>query len=579
MEHKRPDSRISASSLSRNHPGSMSSSPAIAAVKPSPSAGRPSAIKIAVRILPVLTGLIFLSNCLPGSGNEDTRVRHSGGSAQITKTAERRNSPWQLISVPKLNMTSISCGIYDEVRNCIWFGQDFKICKYDLKTGEARLITDGRDKGGIGAYCMALEGDHLWVGGHAAYGGGLWMYDIPSDSAVVYREENTQEGGRKGIPNNSIWRIFAEKGLVWISSDNWIYRWGLVRLAYKETEHARRWTNWTVQSTNKDYTNKNGLISDNITNVLPAQGGGYWLFYEGSGPEGYVYQHFDPSGPSFKTYRLMPQGRLGTPAEADTVEAVSTRGAKGKIWRDQNNQRYSFIALRDGEIWFKAGLTSYAPWGHPLGFAAILCFNPSTNTYTIYGQGASESRPAANDGMFDQPGSLCFDGREIWVAHSGLSRQGISRYNRDTREFTYYTRDLSGLPLTNTLTALFSTKDYVFFASNAGLLRYEKSGLWPKMVDSNPAEGAQDITVEKELTVTFDMPLRASTVHSNSVELWVNGALFGGNVSYDETRRAVVFSIPKRLPSGMDCKLVCKSLIQVENGNPIRWTEIKFHTK
>ena len=60
--------------------------------------------------------------------------------------------------------------------------------------------------------------------------------------------------------------------------------------------------------------------------------------------------------------------------------------------------------------------------------------------------------------------------------------------------------------------------------------------------------------------------------------LFVNGAEFQGQISYDAEQKKAVFTIPSSLPSGMDCELVLKSLIQAENGNPIRWTRVRFRS-
>jgi hypothetical protein len=517
-------------------------------------------------------------------------ARHS-----TTSLSTSEKGPWKLFRAPTTPSGSVCC-LFDSARHCVWFDQGSALAKLDLATWQTKVVIDGKDQGGISPRCLALEGDHLWIGGHGAGGGGLWMYDIPSDSAIVYRVDSTREGDRKGLHSDWIWRMTAEPDQIWIYNSSSIDSWGITRFAYREREHSRRWTTWSVKNTRGGATlaervlraaeqrqpRRGGLSSDRISGLVPQGDGTYFVFTTGESEDGYTYHSFDPRTSTFTEHRLFPFPSYGERVASAMVTTVAPNGATGKLCQGQNNQMYTFLALHEGEIWFDAGLAGDRKWGNAFGFGGMVRFNPSTKSYVLYNQASTESRPGAVDGLQSDVRKVCFDGDDIWVLtcywkeKSIITTPSINRYRRQQNAFTHYTSENADFPDLQEVRHMTCTPDAVFFSTDYGLLCYSKSRDWPKAVRSDPASGAQDAFVEKELLVEFDLPLNPRTISSDSVELKVNGALTSGTVSYAKDRGAILFGIKNRLPRGMDCELICKSLVQAENGNPISWTRIRF---
>jgi hypothetical protein len=424
----------------------------------------------------------------------------------------------------------------------------------------------------MGPVCLGLEGGHLWIGGHHTQGGGLWMYDIATGTAMVYRVETTMDGQRKGLPSNWVQKLTADKDQVWLYGTNSLQPCGLTRFRYKAREHAERWTTYTVESTASARGKKDGLAAKEISAVVPADNGEYWVF-----PNAYVYHRFHPQSGKWTTFRYLPHRPYGVPPAESFAVAQSPRGDTGKICQRVDYQHVQFHALRKGLIWIGAGLQGDTEkWGSRFGFGAVLGYDPAKGTYLLFNDASTESRPSAHDGLLGYPSQWCWDGDEAWIGCS----PALNRYNEKTREFTQYVPGrTAGLPAFRVMWSVAATRDSIWVGTDAGLLRFKKTSAAPKLVEAIPAAGAKGVVVRETLTARFDLPLNESTLSTNSVELWGNGALVPGKVFYDRVQRAVIFRLAAPLPAEMNCEFVLKSLIQSETGNPIAWTRIAFTTK
>ena len=447
---------------------------------------------------------------------------------------------------------------YDELRKCIWVLGMKNLYQLDLNKDELSVVVEG-----LSGHCLALEGDHLWIGGFQT---GLWMYDIPSSSTMAYTVENTMQGNTRGLQSNNVWKITVQEEILWLYSSNQVSDWGITRFKYREKTHERRWATWSIRNTGSQSGKEDGLISDTLSAVLPFNTNQLMIV----GTRHYGYQIADSNLKKFETKRILPVRNFGIPSESSKVMAKSPRGYEGWICAGQNNVGCSLIAKRGSELWFRVGVQGDARFGNRFGFAAVICCYMDKPEIMIYNQHSTESRPNALDGLSGSINSIACDGEDIWFTCMQLTKSTITRYNRKTYDFTVYN---------HTATKSLVLDNAVYFASPEGLRRFKKSSKYPTIKKSNIVSTQKPQLVTDKIEVQFDMPLDFRTVDMKSVELWVNGALFSGKVSYDNNNNCIQYTIPNQLPGDMDCELVLKSLIQAENGNPLTTTKIPFRTK
>jgi hypothetical protein len=471
--------------------------------------------------------------------------------------------------------------LVDEQRRCLWFLGSAGLGKLDRATESVTYVMSAQALVEIAPHKMAGDGRHLWLAGHEATrlrggeGGGLACYDIPTSSFLVYRVSNTRYGGAPGLPGNRLTGVTAHQGMVWVNWEPYYYGcWGVARLLPNAAQPADRWKTFSVESTESRRGARDGLLSNTVRAVVPE--GNYYLLFFAGGLEGSCnkFQKFHPQGPRFETYELMP----------GEVRVRSPRGQEAKMrWLTGG---YASEHVAEGaRIWFTAkqvGLGRGCPWGDSDFAQGLVCYDRADQSYTFFSPRSTESRPRAGDGLLFMPHCLGFDGNTVWMVESWLETRTayIQRYDRATHEFTRY-HDETGihLPPFHSCNQIAVTKDSVWFATDRGILRYRKFPRFPKVVSSNPANGAQAARTNRAVTATFDMPMSWGTINATTVELLVNGGACAGAVSYDAKTRSVVFTPQGNLPGGMTCELVLKSHIQAWNGNPLRSTTIKFTTE
>jgi predicted Rdx family selenoprotein len=446
----------------------------------------------------------------------------------------------------------------DPAHQCVWLVHKGALARLDLKTGASAIVADGQKEGGMGAWNIAVDGDRVWVGGHKAHGGGLWVYDIPTGKAVVYRVANTAAGGTKGLQSDWVAQCLAEKGVVWLYSDNGLDCWGLTRFAPAEQDFAKRWATYRAGPPQAP----NALMSDCISAML-RDGKRYLLSADGEG-----FEEFNPAGPTFTRIELLPSW-------PKTVTAVTPRGDKVAIGFG-GNRLAQLLAVEDQKVWFRAGVQTTASWAKGV---ALVCLDRADHSYLVITPGLTESRPGCKDGMWAVPGSICLDGDDVWMA-AGDALTGIclDRYGRTSRDFTHYHPRSAGVPDFGDIWRLDATKDSIWVGARRGLFRFVKSREYPKAVGGFVTQAGKEVAIGREIAVAFDIAMNVVTIDTRSVELWVNGSLYSGDVSYDPNRNAAVLAITESVPAGAQCELVLKSLIQAANGNPLRWTRIAFTT-
>lgn len=463
----------------------------------------------------------------------------------------------------------------DPAHGCIWLIMDVRLCRFDLTTEKIEPAMSDADNQAVKPLRLALEGDHVWLGGFHT---GLWMYDIPTKSTMAYTVENSKEGDRRGLQENYVSSIVAQQDEVWIYSNTILNPWGATRFRYRARDHAARWMTWNMENTRSAPNVPDGLFTNWITGVVPAGTNKYWIFPHGD-TGNYVYYLLDATTSRVTTHRLLPAKPWGSWPESSYVTASTPRGDSGKICEGGTNRGTALLAMTRDAIWFAGGLAGEKKWADAVGeFGGLICHNPSAKTYVLFSQASTESRRGAADGIVGSFEKMCFDEGLIWMGCT--ASPSICRYSEKTREVTCYLGGQSeGLAGFSTVAGIGATADWVFVATDGGLLRYRKSGQDPRVVSTSPASGSQSVAVGQKLVAVFDLLMNAKTIHGRSVEVLVNGALVAGKVSYDPARNAAVFALEKGLPGGMECEFVLKSLIQAANGNPIRWTSVPFTTK
>ncbi len=458
--------------------------------------------------------------------------------------------------------------VYDSKRNCVWFCRG-ALWKLDLATDVAFQVAHPGKRGYANFGTLGLEGDHLWIGSATA----LWMYDIPTDNLLLYTAESTVENGRPGLPHNWVNDLWVEPGKVWLCTGYFpaAPKQGLTCFSYAEAEHSKRWVTYTVANTESRKGANDGLLSDSIDGLVK-HGDQYLLFSAGTGK----YQKCDPAGPAFVTNTLVPDRPL-------TVPSTTLKKGPMRVWG--RSYLLKHVDLEHHAIWFFANLFAEKPWDQPGvqgAFQSLVRGDVDQGTYLLLTEKTSESRDGARDGLVSALGGFLPDGQDYWIGGYTNPLFGfvpLQRYNFPTGEFTTYDYTCGyALPKECEWHGMCHTPDSLVVTTAHSLLRYYRSDEYPQVVASTPADGATTVAPQTPVTVTFNLPMQAATFREQSVELWVNGGIVTSEIRYDEPTRQLKVSTQKGLPGGVRCELVLKSLIQAANGNPLRWTRIKFGT-
>lgn len=494
-------------------------------------------------------GKVILALIWMGVGGVVSRAAPQAGA--VAGDQHREGSPWILYDVGSCRDV-----VYDAVRDCVWFGGD-KVGRIDLKTGDVEVVSQNSH-----VLNLALEKDHLWI---ATWQNGLSLFDIPSGALMKYTVENTMQGERKGLQYNSVWHLAVEPGIVWLFSDNQLSAWGLTRFKYAETDPLLKWVTYRAAPARRDGKPVAGLASNLNTGMTFHKGRRVIFTDDGR------YQFFDDNG------QFDPPNRL-LPPVGETFAVVNPRGEKGVYAHARRSPRSAFYGFDGTNIWFEAPLDG-TPWDRNVA-VPLLCWNPNTQTYTYFSRAATESYPGAGDGLRGVFPAMLVDGDDVWLVRDPsitLGPGGITRYSLQKREFTQYPGTVrAGIAGFQNYGGICSAPHSVLFATDHGVLRYQKSNVYPKITRSQPSPDAVGVALQKELYVEFDMAMNPGSVHGGSVELYANGARVEAQVTYDPQQQRAVVTIPNRLPAGMPCELVVKSLVQAENGNPLSWTRIAF---
>lgn len=448
----------------------------------------------------------------------------------------------------------------DKEHRCVWYlAGDSSLGRLDLNSDRTTRVADDTVHG----RCLVVGKDRVWLGGALKMesnlqllGGGLAMYDVPSESLVTFTAENTTEENVSGLRSNAIHALACEGDTVWVACNGC----ELVRLRYREKQHEKRWRVYTIpNATPTPMFVPGATVIKNVLvygdKLLLPYGGRLYLFDPTRGQ----FSRLDVFGAKTSITGLTPRGKQVTIAERSRDAGINVLTVEGK------------------KIWF----TDFFVWNN-YDFPALVCYDPEEHRSEVFASGLSESRPDAGDGM-SVPSVALVDGDDVWMALSQavlVHSAAIFRYSRSRREFTHYTAETeSEISRNAVFWRIAATDDSVFFAAGQKFLRFFKSERYPKVLETSPPDGANDLDDVKELTVALDIPMNPKTINANTVQLLANGAVLQGRVKYDPENRRVVFQLHRRLPSSTNYELVLKSLIQAENGNPIRSTRVAFSTK
>lgn len=441
--------------------------------------------------------------------------------------------------------------VVDKGRNCVWYAAGRSVGKIDLNTDEVSVVAKDMD-----ARCLGLGQDQLWIGGHTymssnltIVGGGLSVYDIPSQSVVTYTVANTLLGDRKGLQDNSVVGVTPLGDAVWICYDPAMGHCGLTRFRPREKERAAQWSTYTVENTKVG--GSAGLAANAISAITPY--GEDLLIGRDCAVK------LNPKPCTFARFGVL-QGQKDI-----TARALNGKSLQLKVWPQSSPE---IMAVDGRKIWFRASF----PDRNGSWWPSVFCYDPQAHSYEIFTR--------EDTGMV--PDRLCVDGNDVWMVQSQAilaCNALVVRYNKLTGERTQYS-EATGCGITDStrFRRVAATDDSVFFCTENGVLRYFKTDRQPKIIQTAPASGANQVQAN-EVSVIFDVPMNPKTINSGSMQLLINGAPAQGTVRYDPETRRAVFGMPHALPSGMNCELVVSSLIQAENGNPIRLARVQFSTK
>jgi hypothetical protein len=209
-----------------------------------------------------------------------------------------------------------------------------------------------------------------------------------------------------------------------------------------------------------------------------------------------------------------------------------------------------------------------------------VCYDIQHGTNEALNRAMTESSAGDRDGLWrDCPTRMLVDPERVWFLYNGgggLGSAAIVAYDRKTREFTQYTTE-TGCPFPSSAEfwGCADTGDSLLLGTQWGVYRFRKPRTTPRITDTKPTAGSRSVRVS-EVSATFDAPMNPATIHPGSVQLWVNGAIAQGRVSYDALHHRVILTVTGRVPSGARCEFVIKSLVQGEDGAPVNWARTAF---
>ena len=466
-------------------------------------------------------------------------------------------SPWDKVADGNVNAMA-----FDKERQCLWFLQNGNLAKLDLLTMRTTVILDGKAHGGVQGNCLGLDGDILWIGGN-----GLWKYDIPGENAMVYQTGTDPQSPPPGMIEDNILRIVIEPGRVWWYNNNYFganKNKGLCCFNYQEEIPGRRWIHYTVQSTERNPGAQDGLASDVCRGFVSLGGGKYCVFPLADSP---MYQMID-------TVRNVYQRGMMIPALPAEVQACTPRDVQGTV-AIGGNSITEYQIDDDAYGWFGMRVKSATPQLD--GYATM--YYDAKHVLHVFSANSTESRKGVRDGLTGNVVCLANSGESIWFGTlntEAYQTRAICRYQIKSQYFTQYI-NANGLPQFSRINRIIPTSDAVYFATDQGIIRYQLSADEPRVTTVTPGNEKTASNV-KDIVITFSLPMNSKTIQSSSIELWCDGALVDGTITYVPGQNKAVMSFPHPLLAGKEYVLVLKSLIQAENGNPISWQQYKFTT-
>lgn len=321
------------------------------------------------------------------------------------------------------------------------------------------------NSGDSGVWALALDKDgHIWIGNHT---GGLSRYDPKQNSFRHYRHD---PGNPSSISNNDIRTLFIDsKGNLWIGT----YGGGLNKLPYGADEVER----YPYKAANK---------SDIIWDILEDREGTFWVGDGGAvsllDPESkqskrFVYDKGDPTSPGNHVINVLFEDRAGDIWVGYFPSGVDMVDRQASVFRNYVHNPSDPTSVADGGILSTHEDAEGTLWiGAGYGLSR---FNREQNNFTNFRHDPEDPRSMPGDTVLsiagDEQGYLWlgiwasgltrFDpatgefkqympeagnpksllGKEPWDVHvdaDGVlwvaTEEGISRYNRDSDDFTRF---------------------------------------------------------------------------------------------------------------------------------------------
>jgi len=314
-------------------------------------------------------------------------------------------------------------------------------------------------------------GENLFVTYLKVHNGKLW---IGTARAGVFRLSLDSEDSLEKIvpadklPNPIVTSIVVDESILWIGTQGGLCRYKM------EENHGQT------------YTVDDGLASNHINTILQ-DGDVFWIgTFEGLSRFRYAshsIQGYDVTNNVFQTFTMqdgLPNNNIRALALKDDVLWIGTPKGLGKLSKQGtkysigsasfSEEGYSFhdnirsIGIRENTLWLATA-------------AGVVKFDRATDTWQAH-------RPETERTPFIEAGvsNIEFDGKDVWLSNWTSSLSGcIARFDRISKSWLRYTvRDIlhrkqdAKTQSIASVTEIVPQLDYVWFATDYGVLRYDK---------------------------------------------------------------------------------------------------------
>jgi hypothetical protein len=405
---------------------------------------------------------------------------------------------------------------------------------------------------------LALDGEDLWVGGQMKRKSRTNRTEDPRTGRITVKRYHPKWICRYNTRTSKA-RIWEDQDGIVASpidikvtpEDVWVLSGGKGGLVQRFRKHTRLWMTYDATKQGLKLGWARSLC---VTDTQP------WTAFDHRSQDPGGFARLDPNTGGWeyfgKEQGLPHLSGCNLASGPAGVFAIAGSGKPGSICR----------LARDTNRWevFEP-LAEYVPADASLIYQnGCLAWSERDNELCIYDLRKETLRKFPNPGRV-RTRVHAFDGRFLWVARRTASILGPrleESLGRLDTENSYLTGFKWGH---NTMEwgvrDIIPADDYVWIATNTkGVVRMKRTD-YPSVQSTVPANGADDVSVASEISVTFSHPMRWKQFDSrrwagfDRMSLWAGLARVQADVRYDPAQRKAILALAGPLDPGVAYEL------------------------